>query len=240
VTSSDRRRQIAAAVAQVRERIAAAALRAGRNPSEITLVGVTKTHPAEDVAAAAEAGIADVGENRVQECERKKQSLEPGIRWHLIGPLQSNKVRTALQLFDQIHTVDSPGLAQRIDRVAAELARGPFPVLIEVNLAGEPTKKGAKPDEVASLVRSVGGLSNLELRGLMAIPPPGVDPDDIRPRVGQLRELLDRSRSELSSASAISKFHELSIGMSHDFEPAIEEGATIVRVGTAIFGSRGD
>jgi len=224
---------IARRIAAVRSRITAAAARAGRDPETVTLLAVAKTHPPEAVAAAVEAGVTDVGENRVQEAAAKRP-LVPPARWHLIGPLQRNKAGRALETFDVIHTVDRPRLAERLERLLEERwPRRRLPVLLEVNVGREPQKAGVLPEEAAELARLVAGLAHLELVGLMAIPPYDPRPEASRPHFAALARL----RAELEQALGAPLPH-LSMGMSHDFEVAVEEGATIVRVGTAIFGPR--
>ncbi len=213
---------VAAAVLEVRGRIEAAARRAGRDASSVTLVAVSKTRPIEDLLAAFEAGVRDFGENRVQEAEAKFPLLPQGCTRHLIGPVQSNKATRAVRVSDVLHTVDREDLARRLDRAAASEGRR-LPVFLEVNTGGEETKAGVPPVEVGPLASLVRSLPGLELRGLMAIPPPGLT----RPHFVLLRTL---ARS-LGLA-------ELSMGMSDDFEAAVEEGATLVRVGSAIFGAR--
>lgn len=217
-----RAEEIAAAVAEVTGRIAAAAARAGRDPSAVTLVAVTKTKPVEDLLHAFAAGVRHFGENRVQEAEAKFGSLPAGAVRHLIGPVQSNKANRAARVADVVQTVDSADLARRLDRAAAQAGKR-LPVLLEVNTGGEATKAGVAAAEVPALAETVRSLASLDLRGLMAIPPPG----ETRPHFAALRSLA------LSLG-----LPELSIGMSDDFEEAVEEGATIVRVGTAIFGTR--
>ncbi|KAA0254009.1 YggS family pyridoxal phosphate-dependent enzyme [Acidobacteria bacterium ACD] len=217
-----RSEEVARAVAAVRERIARAAERAGRDPATVTLVAVTKTRPAEDLLLAFEVGIRHFGENRVQEAEAKFPSLPAGAVRHLIGPVQSNKAGRAARIADVVETVDSAAIAERLDRAAAAAGKR-LPVLVEVNTGGESTKAGVAPGDVASLVEAVRALPALDLRGLMTIPPPG----DTRPHFVALREL----------ARALG-LPELSMGMSDDFEAAVEEGATIVRIGTALFGAR--
>lgn len=217
-----RAEEIAAAVAEVTGRIAAAAERAGRLPSAVTLVAVTKTKPVEDLLHAHAAGVRHFGENRVQEAEAKFPSLPAGAVRHLIGPIQSNKANRAVRVADVVQTVDSADLARRLDRAASQAGKR-LPVLLEVNVGGEATKAGVAPAGVPALAEAVRSLPSLDLRGLMAIPPPG----ETRPHFAGLRELA-RSLG----------LPELSIGMSDDFEEAVEEGATIVRVGTAIFGTR--
>jgi PLP dependent protein len=226
---------IASRVAEIRERVAEAAGRSGRSPDEVTLCAVSKTFPAESVAEAAEAGIVDVGENKVQEADFKKPLVRAPLKWHLIGHLQSNKARRAVELFDVIQTIDSLKLAERIDRIAGEIGRQPQ-VYVEVDLAGESTKTGAPVEKVAEIVEALDGARNARLAGLMAIPPYFEDPSHVRPYFRRLRELRDRLNDSGKLDSALVG---LSMGMSHDFEVAIEEGATLVRVGTAIFGSRG-
>ncbi|HEV2388124.1 MAG TPA: YggS family pyridoxal phosphate-dependent enzyme [Candidatus Acidoferrales bacterium] len=228
---------IAAAVDQVRLRIASAAGRAGRRPEEIRLVAVTKIFGADAVAAAYEAGVRHFGENRVQEWATKHPYVADlaGAVWHLIGHLQRNKARRALALFHRIDSLDTPGLAEKLDELAAEAGRPPrrVPVLIEVRLAPEQTKSGVDPEGLEKLAEAVAQLPRLELRGLMAVPPFSEDPEPSRPYFRRLRELRDHTAKRLGRP-----LPELSMGMSHDFEVAIEEGATEVRVGTAIFGRR--
>ncbi len=218
--------QIAMNIAAVRARIAAAAARAGRDPAGVRLVGVSKTFPAEVVAAAVRAGLADIGENRVQEAVAKRAALDTaGLRpvWHLVGHLQTNKVKPALQTFDILHSIDSLRLAEALNRHATR----PVDVLIEVNVAGESTKFGFAPDEVAEAVRHLQRLEHLRLRGLMTVAPQVDDPEQVRPVFRALRALRD--------ATGLA---ELSMGMTDDVEVAVEEGATMVRIGRAIFGPR--
>jgi len=213
-------------LARVRERIEAACRRAGRSPEEVTLVGVSKGFPAEAVAEACAAGLGDVGENRVQEAEAKIAALaDQGVRprWHLVGHLQTNKVKTALGLFAIIHSVDSVRLAEAVSRRARE----PVPILLEVNVGQEASKFGFAPQEVADGLPAIAALSNLDVRGLMTVAPLVDDPEAARPVFRCLRELRDRLG-----------LRELSMGMTDDFEVAIEEGATLVRIGRAIFGPR--
>jgi len=214
---------------RVTDRLRAAEARAGRAEGSVALCAVSKTFPAEAVAEAVAAGATDIGENRVQETEGKRpeaEALGARARWHLIGHLQSNKARRAVELFDVIQTIDSVALARRLDRVAGEAGRRPD-VLVQVDLGHEPTKTGAVESELPALVEAIRGLDNLNLTGLMTIPPFFDDPEQARPYFRRLRELAERHA-----------LAEVSMGMSHDFEVAIEEGATIVRVGSAIFGSR--
>ena len=220
----------------VRGRIEACALRCNRAPNEITLVAVSKTHPAEVIREAIAAGVTNLGENRVQEAEGKIPEVgRHAVRWHLIGHLQSNKARRAVELFDVIHSLDSVALAQRLDRMCVELNRQELPVMIQVDLGREATKSGADEAEVLQLVEALKHCQRLRLSGLMTLPPYFDDAEQVRPFFRKLRELRD----ELSSRRAFGDLRgELSMGMTHDYEIAIEEGATIVRVGTAIFGAR--
>lgn len=221
---------------EVRERIATAATRLGRAQEEITLVAVSKTHPVEVLRAALGTGLTDFGENRVQEADAKIMELgRDSVRWHLIGHLQANKARRAVKLFDTIHSLDSVSLARRLDRSCEEERRGELPVLIQVDLAGEKTKSGVPETELAAVVKSVNECSRLSLIGLMTLPPFFDDAERVRPFFRRLREVRD----ELHAAGRFGERRgELSMGMSHDFEVAIEEGATILRIGTAIFGER--
>ena len=220
---------------RIQERIDAAARRAGRRGEEITLIGVSKTHPAEAIREAFKAGLCHFGENRVQEWEGKRSGLENlSATWHLIGHLQSNKAARAAKLFHSIDSVDDFALAQRLDRACVEPgAAGKLRVLIEVHIAKEETKSGADVQEVPALVEKVAALPSLELRGLMCIPPFAENAEETRPHFRRLRELRDSLEKRLGRALPV-----LSMGMSHDFEVAIEEGASEVRVGTALFGTR--
>jgi len=224
---------VAANLARVRERIARAAERAGRRADEITLVAVSKTFPAEAIRAAYDAGLCEFGENRVQEFEAKQPKIaDLNATWHLIGHLQSNKSRRAAQFFDRVDSVDSLALAQKLDSAAAEYGKR-LPVLIEVHLGGEATKSGVAETELSALAEDLPALAHLELRGLLAIPPYSDDPERARPYFRKLRQLRDGLSRRLGRP-----FPALSMGMSHDFEVAIEEGATEIRLGTALFGSR--
>ncbi len=219
---------------RVQRRIEEAATIAGRDPSEITLIAVGKTFPAGIVREAVDAGATDLGENRVQEAVAKRPLLPPA-RWHLIGPLQRNKVRSALENFDVIHTLDRPELADRLQNLLVEHWPGRrVPVLLEINNGRESQKAGVLPDEAEDLLRHALACDRLDVRGLMAIPPWGDDPEASRPHFRELHRLRD----ELQQAVQVA-LPDLSMGMSHDFEVAIAEGATLVRVGTAIFGARG-
>ena len=231
--------EIAKNVARVEERIAAACRRVGRRRDDVRLVAVSKTVPPERIREAYEAGLRDFGENRVQEAERKLPELrELEITWHMIGHLQTNKARTARALFRWIHSIDSLRLAQRLDRDSegAELAGGSLlPVLVEVNLSGEASKSGVAESVAVDLARAISALPNLSLSGLMTVPPVTDDPEGARPYFARLRGL---ARVIDSTRLPNVRMDELSMGMSHDFEVAIEEGATLVRVGSAIFGER--
>jgi len=217
-----REQEIAARVAEVGRRIAAAAARSGRAKESVRLVAVGKTHPLSDLLLAYAAGVRAFGENRVQEAEEKFPHLPVDAERHLIGPIQSNKANRAVKIAAVIETVDSLELARRLDRAAAAAGKRAT-VLVQVRLGGEATKSGVEPDAAAALVESVKALPALELEGLMTIPPPG----DTRPHFAALRRLGETL-----------SLRELSMGMSDDFEAAVEEGATIVRVGSAIFGER--
>jgi pyridoxal phosphate enzyme (YggS family) len=215
---------IAERIALVRDRVARAAERAGRSPAEVTIVAVSKTFPTQAIEEAAAAGIVHIGENRVQEAAAKITSLRHlPVTWHMLGHLQTNKAKTALELFDIIQSVDSLRLAEALSR-RTERA---IPVLLEVNVAGEASKFGLSPQDVPQTAEAVARLSHLDLRGLMTIAPWVTDPEEVRPVFRELRRLRDA----LGLA-------ELSMGMTDDFEVAIEEGATIVRIGRAIFGER--
>jgi hypothetical protein len=232
-------------VEAIRRRIAAACARAGRDPAEVTLLGAAKLQPVERIAAAVAAGLTVLGENRVDEAEAHREALAArapdaaappvAVEWHLIGPLQSNKARRAAELFDAVHSIDRPKIARVLDRHLAELGRR-VPALIEVNLGGEETKHGFAPAGLAEAVRPLAGLEHLRMSGLMAIPPPADDPEGMRPWFRRLRELRDElaARPEWAGRPGW-----LSMGMSDDFEVAVEEGATHVRIGTALFGPRG-
>ncbi len=227
---------IAGRVAAVRERIARAAARAGRRPEDVTLVAVSKTFPADAVRAAFAAGLREFGENRVQEAERKIEATAElkaqGLRWHLVGHLQSNKAKRAAELFDHVHSVDDVELGRRLDRAAAERGRA-LPVFVEVDLAGEATKHGVPAERLVETLEALRPLASLRVQGLMVLPPYAEDPEATRPYFRRLRELRDDAR-----ARGLLAGDALSMGMSHDLEVAVEEGATLVRVGTALFGER--
>ena len=223
-------------LADVRGRIDSCARRCNRAPEEITLIAVTKTHPVATLRAALSVGAIHLGENRVQEAEPKILELgRNAARWHLIGHLQTNKARRAVKLFDCIHSLDSAALARRLDRLCIEEGRAELPVLIQVDLAGEETKSGAGESELANLAEAARGCDQLRLTGLMTLPPFFEDAERVRPYFSRLRELRDQLQSQGFFGEPRG---ELSMGMTNDFEIAIEEGATMVRVGTAIFGER--
>lgn len=223
-------------IEQVRRGIRECAMRCNRSPDEITLVAVSKTHPADAISEAITLGLTNFGENRVQEAEGKIPIVgRNAARWHLIGHLQSNKARKALELFDVIHSLDSVALTLRLDRVCADLNREALPVLIQVDLGHEATKTGIEESNLRELVTAVGECERLQLRGLMTLPPFFDEAERVRPYFRRLRKLRD----ELQAKGAFGDLAgDLSMGMTHDYEIAIEEGATIVRVGTAIFGDR--
>ena len=222
-------------LARVRERIAEAAGRAGRTPDDVRLIAVSKTHPIDAVRAAADAGQRDFGENKVQEALQKiAQSTDNGLKWHLIGHLQSNKARKAAGAANAIHAIDSVDLLNRVDQAAGEAGRT-VEVLIQVDLALENTKFGAPVTEVATIVQAAAECTAARLVGLMLLPPVAENPEDARAWFARLRALRDEL---VASGVPAGRLRELSMGMSHDFEVAIEEGATMVRVGTAIFGER--
>jgi pyridoxal phosphate enzyme (YggS family) len=227
---------IASNLAEIRERIRQAALRAGRDPGEVALMAVSKTHPAASILEAIAAGQRLFGENRVQEFAGKRDAVpvSAGGRFHLIGHLQSNKAARAVELFDAIDSVDSLRLAERLNEAAVHFERR-LDVLVEINIGGETAKSGLDPTsaELDALLDAQPRLTNLAIRGCMTVPPFTPDPEGSRAYFRQLREVRDR----LSARTGLA-LKELSMGMSHDFEVAIEEGSTCVRVGTAIFGSR--
>ncbi len=223
---------IAENLERVREQIAEAAARVGRVAEEIELVAITKTHPAEKVREAIETGQTLFGESRVQEARAKIPELPSNLRWHFVGHLQKNKIRHALPLFEMIHSVDSLGLAQEINRIAEEQGMHPR-VLLEVNVAGEGSKFGFKSETLRAEMEELLALQRLSILGLMTIPPLAEKAEASRKYFIQLRKLRDRLQAEFRVDLA-----QLSMGMTQDFPVAIEEGATLVRVGTAIFGQR--
>ena len=226
---------IASNIAIVRERIAAAARAAGRAPDEVRLLAVSKTFSADHIRAAYATGQRDFGENKVQEgLQKRDETAELEIRWHLIGHLQSNKVKKAAPVFAAIHAIDSVALLRRVDQAAGEQGAAPE-IYIQVDLAGEATKFGAPETDVPGIARAAVECRAARLKGLMLLPPWFDDPEQARPYFRRLRDLRDRL-----VVDGIDRSHlrDLSMGMSHDFEVAIQEGATLVRVGTAIFGKR--
>jgi pyridoxal phosphate enzyme (YggS family) len=232
---SDVHDQIARRLDAVRARITAAAARAGRPAEAVRLVAVSKTYPATHVLAAVAHGQRDFGENKVQEgLEKMAGTAENSIRWHIIGHLQSNKARKAAEAFDWVHAIDGVSLLRKVDEGAAGAGRR-LRALVQVDLAGEATKHGAPPDEVPAIFAAAEGLKAVDLVGLMLLPPAVDDPGEARPWFRRLVALRD---SLAASGVPAARLAELSMGMSHDFEVAIEEGATIVRIGSAIFGER--
>src|SRR5712691_1344273 len=217
---------------RVRERIAQAAAKANRNPDDVELVAISKTHEAEKVRETIEAGQNLFGESRVQEARVKIPELPSNLRWHFVGHLQKNKIRHALPLFELIHSVDSLALAQDMNRIAEEEGSHPR-VLLEVNMAGEGSKFGFQPDKLREQMETLLALNRLSILGLMTIPPLAPKAEASRRFFTQLRELRDRLQAEIHVDLA-----QLSMGMTNDFAIAVEEGATLVRVGTAIFGER--
>jgi hypothetical protein len=230
-----RRDEIATSLSAVRQRLARALERAGRSPSSARLVAISKTRPAQDVRAAFDAGQLEFGENRVQEAlEKIAATSDIPIAWHLVGHLQSNKARRAAASFACIHSIDSAEVLTRVDAAAAEAGRR-TELLVQIDLAGEATKHGAPAETWWSVFEAAAGCRAARVTGLMLLPPFTPDPEDARPYFRRLRALRD----ELAGRGVPSEMlRELSMGMSHDFEVAVEEGATIIRVGTAIFGER--
>lgn len=228
--------QLGARLARIRAQIEAAALKCGRSPQDVTLIAISKTHPASLVREAIELGATDIGENRVQEAEQKINEVgRYAARWHLVGHLQANKARRAVQLFDVIHSLDSLELARRLDRMCGEEGREKLPLLVQVDLGHEDTKSGIDESELRELIEGLKVLERVQLIGLMTLPPFFDDPEQARPFFRRLRELRDEFRAQGVFGD---QKGELSMGMTHDFQVAIEEGATMVRVGTAIFGQR--
>jgi hypothetical protein len=225
-----------AAVSDARERVlsavAGACARAGRDPATVQLVAVSKTVPAARLASAVAAGLTVLGENRLQEAETKAPLL-PGVSWHLIGPLQSNKARRAVELFDVIESVDSGELARRLDRLAGELGKAPLDIYLQANVDRDAAKAGFLPDDLEAELRALGALPNLRLLGLMTVGRLVASPEEARPTFRRLRELSDRLRRAVPGLEA-----GLSMGMTDDYAVAVEEGATVIRVGRALFGAR--
>jgi PLP dependent protein len=216
------------------DRIGEAALKAGRNPQEIKLLAATKSQSTESIRAAIAAGVRLIGENYVQEAEHKRQSIAEPVEWHMIGHLQRNKVQLALKTFDLVQSLDSPALALELEKEGKKRGKT-VRVLIEVNLGDEQSKSGLAQDEVVELLRHVGELAHLRVEGFMAVPPFKENPEEVRPFFIALKNL----QMELQSLKIPNvMLNELSMGMTHDYPVAVEEGATIVRVGTALFGPR--
>ncbi|MCX6922277.1 MAG: YggS family pyridoxal phosphate-dependent enzyme [Verrucomicrobia bacterium] len=216
----------------VRQRIEAACTRAGRAPESVTLVAVTKGQPPDTVRAAAALGLGLFGENKVQEAKAKIPLCPGRLRWHLIGHLQSNKCRDAVGLFEMLQSVDSLHLAEELDKRADQAAKT-LPVLLEVNAVGEASKFGYRPEQLLAELGQINALRRLEIHGLMTVPPWAIDPEKVRPVFRTMRELKERCEQRLGAP-----LPHLSMGMTGDFEVAIEEGATMVRIGTALFGER--
>jgi pyridoxal phosphate enzyme (YggS family) len=229
----DEARNFADRLQSVMERIVAAAARSGRSGDSVRLMAITKGFSAETVRAAMDLGLRDFGENRVQEAETKIASVAPRPRWHLVGHLQGNKARRAVQLFDSIHSLDSEPLAHEVSRRATEAGKR-IPCLVEVNTSGEAAKFGIPPGDLIELLRAVRGLTGITLDGLMTIGPLQGGPEGARRAFRMLAAL----RAEAQGAGLLAPGAQLSMGMSEDFEVAIEEGATIVRIGTGLFGLR--
>ena len=223
---------LAANLSNIRQRIAAAAARAGRSPDAVTLLAVTKSQPPEAVQEAARLGLALFGENKIQEAKAKIPLCPGRLRWHMIGHLQSNKCRDAVELFEMIQSVDSLHLAEEINK-RAEQAGKTLPILLEVNIVGEASKFGYQPEHLLADLERLNALGRLEIHGLMTIPPWSPLPETVRPVFRKLRELKGQCERKLGAP-----LPHLSMGMSGDFEVAIEEGATLVRIGTALFGER--
>jgi hypothetical protein len=216
----------------IQSRIIAACARAGRDPSSVTLIAVSKTHPPEAVTEMAALGVAIFGENKVQEAKAKIPQCSSKLRWHMIGHLQSNKARDAVALFEMIQSVDSLALALEINKRAEQLSKA-MPILLEVNSAGEASKYGYAPQKLLEEISAINELPRLEIHGLMTVPPWAPNPEKVRPVFRQLRDLRQKCNDILGAP-----LQHLSMGMSGDFEVAIEEGATMVRIGTALFGER--
>ena len=226
---------IAENLLRINQQVRGACSRAGRDAAGVSIIGVTKTVPVNRIREGIEAGVRILGENYVQEAAQKVQALSDlEVSWHFIGHLQSNKVKVALESFAWIHTLDRENLARELNRVAQKLGKT-IPVLVQVNTGDEESKSGLAPEDVSAFFDLASSLDGLEIRGLMALPPYYDDPEEVRPHFRTLRELLERLRDRAAAPEVLS---ELSMGMSHDFEVAIEEGATMIRIGTALFGTR--
>ncbi len=219
---------------EVRERVGRAALRSGRDPAEVSVLAAVKGVPADRIVQAVEGGVTLLGENYVQEAQRVRAQVPQPVQWHMIGHLQSKKARQAVRLFDVIETVDRMKIVEELQR-CAEAEGKRLDVLVQVDLSGESTKSGARPEQTLPLIEALEACENLRCAGLMTMPPFFDDPEGARPYFAALRGLRDRLRIRLSSGT---KLKELSMGMSGDFEVAVEEGATLVRIGRALFGGR--
>ena len=224
---------IAARLQEIRGRVEAAARRAGRRGDQVVLVGVGKTQPAAAIEEAAKAGLRDFGENRVQEARDKIPACPAGLRWHLVGHLQGNKANLAARLFDVVHSIDSVDVLGRLER-GAEAAGRRIEGLVQVDLAGEAAKSGARPEDLDSILAAGERCRAVAVRGLMILPPYDADPGKSRPWFARLRALLEEARGRHQGL----ELSELSMGMTEDFEVAVEEGATLVRIGRALFGER--
>ncbi|MCS7254922.1 MAG: YggS family pyridoxal phosphate-dependent enzyme [Armatimonadota bacterium] len=226
--------QVAANFIKVVNKVCETARRVGRDPKEITIVGATKSVDVERIKAAIAVGLTDIGENYVQEALRKYESIGDAVRWHFIGHLQSNKAKYVVRFCKLIQSLDRLSLAEELSKRAFQLGRT-IDVLVQVNIGGEETKFGVPPSEAIELIRAVAKLEGIKVRGLMCIPPYKSDPEDVRPYFRKMMELFERiERAKIYGVS----MDYLSMGMSHDYEVAIEEGANMVRIGTAIFGPR--
>jgi pyridoxal phosphate enzyme (YggS family) len=223
---------LAASIESVQKRIEAACARAGRDPSSVTLIAVTKSQPAEIISEAARLGLSLFGENKIQEAKAKIPLCPGRLRWHFIGHLQTNKCRDAVELFEMVQSVDSLHVAGELNRRAERAAKS-LPILVEVNIVGEASKFGYPPERLLQELEEINKLSRLEIHGLMAVPPWTAEPENVRPVFRQLRELKLQCEQILGAPLS-----HLSMGMTRDFEIAIEEGATMVRIGTALFGER--
>ena len=226
---------VAENVEKIRKRVERAARHVGRNPEGVTIVAVTKTVDVERIQEAVSAGISVLGENRVQDAREKIQRIGKTVQWHMIGHLQTNKAREAAALFGMVHSVDSLRVAQALNVEAGKQGKK-LPVLVQVNISEEVSKSGVKSEETLDLIQSMAGMENLAVQGLMTMPPYAEDPEKSRWVFRRLREMRDRINQ--TGIPGVRMTH-LSMGMSHDFETAVEEGATLIRIGTAIFGERG-
>jgi len=226
---------IADNLSTIRKRMISACARVNRDPAGVQLIGVTKTVALDRIREGVEAGLTILGENYVQEARKKMEALQDlNVTWHFIGHLQSNKAKAAIEWFDLIHTVDRKSLAGELNRLAQKRGQKIL-ILLQVNIGEEETKSGTSPAELSSFFSYVSSLDGLTVKGLMTLPPYLDDPEQVRPYFRQLRHYLDQLRDQAQQPEAMT---ELSMGMSHDFEVAIEEGATLIRVGTALFGAR--